>query len=87
WNDTPDDDGPDDGQPDPELDALDDNALAAREAAIELDARKLLAGGGAPDAARLDKLRHMRRRLRRARRRLRMQGGGRGAGRFGRHAR
>ena len=74
---------------DPSLAALDDNALAAREAALELQARQILAMQASDDVkmAQLQQLRGQRRRLRRARRlRMRMmrQRGQRGMGRPGR---
>ncbi len=80
----------DDMAPDPSLAALDDNALAAREAAIELQARQILAQQ-APDEQKmrmLEQLRRQRRQLRRARRlRMRMmmrqRGGRMGMGRPG----
>jgi hypothetical protein len=78
-----DDDEADDGQPDAELDGLDDNAIAARETALEMEAKQVIASS-ASDAEKqqmMDKLARMRRRLRRARRRHRMAG--RGMGRFG----
>lgn len=78
------DDAADDA-PDPELDNLDDNALAAREQAVEFEARQVISGAGtdAEKQALLEKLRRQRRRLRRARRRMMRMRGGMGRGRFG----
>lgn len=78
-----DDDDQASAAPDPELDNLDDNALAARESALEMQAKQVIAGPGseAEKTQMMDQLTRMRRRLRRARRRHRMAG--RGMGRFG----
>jgi hypothetical protein len=75
WGD--DDDNEDDAaelQPDPELAKLDDNSLAAREAAIEMQARETMNGPQTTEQMQqLMRLRMQRRRLRRARRMLMMQ--------------
>lgn len=85
WNreDPEEEDAADDAD-DPELDDLDENALAAREQAVELQAREVIGGAGTDTEkeALLRQLRRQRRRLRMARRRMRARGGGRG-GRFG----
>lgn len=73
---------------DPDLMALDDNALAAREQAIELQARQLLASGQVTPQVQeqLMMLRRQRRRMRRARRirmMMMMRQGRPGLGRMG----
>ncbi len=73
---------------DPDLMALDDNALAAREQAIELQARQLLASGQVTPQVQeqLMMLRRQRRRMRRARRirmMMAMRQGRPGLGRMG----
>jgi hypothetical protein len=97
WNswgsddDAEDDKAADENAPiDPELASLDDNALAAREQAIELQARQLLAASGGQMTPQVQQqlmgLRGQRRRMRRARRirmMMAMRQGRPGLGRMG----
>lgn len=74
WNSDDDDDDKDDATPDPALAQLDDNALAAREAALEMQARQTMQGPQTPEQMQqMQQMMMQRKRIRRARRMRMMQ--------------